>query len=71
MMLLLVQGPHCQPKKKKKKKHSLSGGLVAQSCLTFETSWTVAFQAPLSMEFFKQEHWSGLPFPSPRIEPRD
>ena len=25
----------------------------------------IAHQAPLSMEFFKQEHWSGLPFPSP------
>ena len=27
--------------------------------------WTVAHQAPLSMEFSRQEHWSGLPFPSP------
>ena len=26
--------------------------------------WTVAHQAPLSMEFSRQEHWSGLPFPS-------
>ena len=25
---------------------------------------TVAYQAPLSMEFSKQEYWSGLPFPS-------
>ena len=31
----------------------------------FATPWTVAHQAPLSMEFFKQEYWSGLPFPSP------
>ena len=29
------------------------------------TPWTVARQAPLSTEFFKQEHWSGLPFPPP------
>ena len=29
------------------------------------TSWTVACQAPLSMEFSRQEYWSGLPFPSP------
>ena len=29
------------------------------------TSWTIAFQAPLSMEFSRQEYWSGLPFPSP------
>ena len=27
----------------------------------FATPWTVAFQAPLSMEFSKQEYWSGLP----------
>ena len=29
------------------------------------TPWTVAHQASLSMGFPKQEHWSGLPFPSP------
>jgi len=29
------------------------------------TPWTVACQAPLSMAFSKEEHWSGLPFPSP------
>ena len=28
------------------------------------TPWTVACQAPLSMGFPRQEHWSGLPFPS-------
>ena len=27
------------------------------------TPWTVAHQAPLSMEFSRQEYWSGLPFP--------
>ena len=32
----------------------------------FVTPWTVALQAPLSMEFSRQEYWSGLPFPSPR-----
>ena len=31
------------------------------------TPWTVACQAPLSMGFSRQEHWSGLPFPSPGI----
>ena len=31
----------------------------------FETLWTVARQAPLSMGFSRQENWSGLPFPSP------
>ena len=29
------------------------------------TPWTVAHQSPLSMEFSRQEYWSGLPFPSP------
>ena len=31
----------------------------------FVTMWTVAYQAPLSMEFYRQEYWSRLPFPSP------
>ena len=52
------------------------GGLVAKSCLTLATPWTVAQQFRLSMGFPRQEYWSGLPFPSPRdlpdpgIEPR-
>ena len=29
------------------------------------TPQTAAHQAPLSLGFFRQEHWSGLPFPSP------
>ena len=39
--------------------------LVAESCPTLVTPWTVAHQAPLSMGFPRQEYWSGLPFPSP------
>ena len=41
----------------------------------FVTPWTVARQAALSMEFSRQEYWSGVPFPpsgdlpDPRIEP--
>ena len=31
----------------------------------FATPWTVAYQAPQSVEFSRQEYWSGLPFPSP------
>jgi len=40
----------------------------------FATPWAVALQAPLFMEFSRQEYWSGLPFPpsgdflDPRIE---
>ena len=50
--------------------------LVAQSCLTLCDPWPVAFQAPLSMGFSRQESWSGLPcpppgdLPNPRTEPR-
>ena len=42
----------------------------------FATPWTVACQAPQSMDFSRQEYWSGLPLlspgdlPNPRIEPR-
>ena len=49
--------------------------LVAQSCLIL-SPWTVACQAPLPMEFSRQEYWSELPFTSPRdlpdseVEPR-
>ena len=36
------------------------------SCVQlFANPWTVAYQAPPSMEFSRQEYWSGLPFPSP------
>ena len=34
-------------------------------CVPFATPWTVAHQDPLSMEFSRQEYWSGLPCPSP------
>ena len=43
--------------------------------ITSVTPWTVAHQAPLSMGFLRQEHWSGLPFhppgdlPDPGTEP--
>ena len=53
----------------------LGGALVAQSCPALATPWTVACQAPLFIEFSRQEYWSGLPFPSsgdlsdPGIEP--
>ena len=39
--------------------------LVTQPCLTLRNPWTVACQAPLSMDFSKQEYWSGLPFSCP------
>ena len=41
-------------------------GVHAQSLSRVQllaTPWTVAHQAPLSMGFSREEHWSGLPFP--------
>ena len=49
--------------------------LVTQLCLTLFNPWTVAHQALLSMEYSRQEYWSGLPsrspgdLPNPWIEP--
>ena len=39
------------------------GGLVAKSCPTLVTPWTIACQAPLFLGFSRQEYWSGLPCP--------
>ena len=33
------------------------------------TPWTAAHQAPLSMGFSRQEYWSGVPLPSPKVKP--
>ena len=42
-----------------------------QSCLTLcDPMDCVAYQAPLSTGFSRQEHWSGLPFPSPGDLPK-
>ena len=40
----------------------VSNSVVSSS---FATPWTVAHQAPLSMELSRQEYWSGLPFATP------
>ena len=41
------------------------------SCIRlFATLWTISHQAPLSIEFSKQEHWSKLPFPPPGDLPK-
>ena len=45
------------------------GGLVTKLCPTLVIPWTVAFQAPLSMRFSRQEYWGALPFPSPGVHP--
>ena len=44
----------------------LNNKVKSFSCVRlFEIPWTVAYQAPPSMGFSRQECWSGLPFPSP------
>ena len=49
---------------------------VAECVQLFVTPWTVVRQAPLSIEFSRQEYWSGLPFltpkglPDPGIKPK-
>ena len=56
------------------------GSSVLHACMLshvqlFSTTWTVAHQAPLSVEFSRQEYWIGLPFlppgdlPDPGIKP--
>ena len=52
------------------------GGLGTKLCPILVTPWTVAYQAPLSRGFSRQEYWSGLSFsslgdlPNIGIEPR-
>ena len=46
--------------------NTLEGSLcMLNHVLTFATPWTIAHQAPLSMEFSRQEYWSGLLFSTP------
>ena len=49
-------------------KKSWKGQLLSRVQL-FESSWTAALQAPLSMDFSRQEYWSGSPFSSPENLP--
>ena len=48
---------------------SLSWCAMFSHVWLFVTLWPIACQAPLSMEFSRQEYWSGLPFPSPEDLP--
>ena len=46
--------------------YKASYSCVLSHCVQlFATSWTIAYQVPLSMGFSRQEYWSGLPFPAP------
>ena len=56
--------------------HNVNNSNYIVCASSMETPWTVAHQAPLSMEFSRQEYWSGLPFhspldlPDPGVEPK-
>ena len=79
--VMKVQSEHCREFAKEREKGTKQPishcpnvllCMCAQSCPTLcleKTPWTVAHQAPLSMGFFRQEDWSGLPFPPPEILP--
>ena len=43
--------------------------LVSKFCPTLCGAWATAHQGSLSIAFSRQEHWSGLPFPSPEALP--
>ena len=50
--------------------NSMESEIISCCCVRlFVTPWTIDRQAPLSMEFSRQEYWSGLPFPSPGVLP--
>ena len=55
--------------------HHFSFAFMPSHVWLFATLWTIACQAPLSMEFYRQEYWSGLPclhpgdLPDPGTEP--
>ena len=59
----------CHLQRHRRTQRFVGAGLVAKSCPTLATPWTVACEAPLSIGFLRQEHQSGLPFPSPGALP--
>ena len=46
--------------------HNMNTQLLSRIQL-FAAPWSVAHQSPLSLEFSRQEYWSGLPFPPPGV----
>ena len=57
----VLQARDCFVIQARKERESVSHSAVSNSA----TPWTVARQAPLSMGFFRQEYWCGLPCPPP------
>ena len=61
----LLQNIHLSVENKSQKSGGVSHSVVSDSM----TPWTVLYgQAPLSMEFSRQEYWSGVPLPSPSVK---
>ena len=60
--------PSMNEKERSTVRHTVPGKLLSRVRL-FVIPWTVAYQDPPSMEFSRQEFWSGLPFPLPRDLP--
>ena len=68
--ILYCLSPQGSPVKKKQDFFTLCAVCGAKQCCfgrvqLFETPWTAARQAPLSLGFSRQEDWSGLPCPPP------
>ena len=68
----LARTHHCTcDGKKSEYKADSAGRMAVHACQVFlvvsdsATPWTAAYQAPLSLEFSRQEQWSGLPCPPP------
>ena len=47
----------------------INGCWILSKAFSASIAWTVAHQAPLSMNFFRPKYWSGFPFPSLRDLP--
>ena len=60
-----MKKPHFLPQKHEKLISVYKVCMEKVLSITLATPWTVACQAPLSMELSRQEYWSVLPFPTP------
>ena len=75
MLRASLQGEHCccphsiRQETEAHRSHTSRKQHVLSCIWLFVIPWTVACQAPLSMEFSRQEYWSGVPFPSPGDRP--
>ena len=64
-MVLGEQDSYMQNKETRPLSYNIPPVKLFSHVRLFAIPWTVAYQAPSSMEFSRQEYWSGLLFPSP------